>query len=79
MNAALILSGGSGQRFQSALPKQYHKILGKMVIEYVIAEALQAKKIDCVMIAGAMEKCSSSNRLRTCSSTSVNWLKMRVR
>ncbi|MBE5792720.1 MAG: hypothetical protein E7322_11315 [Clostridiales bacterium] len=54
MNAALILSGGSGQRFQSALPKQYHKILGKMVIEYVIEEALQAKKIDCVMIAGAM-------------------------
>ena len=54
MNAALILSGGSGQRFQSALPKQYHKILGKMVIEYVIEEALKAEKIDCVMIAGAM-------------------------
>ncbi len=53
MNAALILSGGSGQRFKSALPKQYHKILGKPVIEYVIEAAVNAHKIDCVMIAGA--------------------------
>lgn len=53
MNAALILSGGSGQRFKSALPKQYHKILGRPVIEYVIEAAVNAGKIDCVMIAGA--------------------------
>ena len=53
MNAALILSGGSGQRFGSALPKQYHKILGRPVIEYVIEAAVNAEKIDCVMIAGA--------------------------
>lgn len=54
MNAALILSGGSGQRFQSTLPKQYHRILGKTVIEYVIEAAFEAGKIDCVMIAGAL-------------------------
>jgi len=53
MNAALILSGGSGQRFKSALPKQYHKILEKSVIEYVIEAAVNAEKIDCVMVAGA--------------------------
>ena len=53
MNAAMILSGGSGQRFQSALPKQYHRILGKMVIEYVVEAALSAKKIDTVLIVGA--------------------------
>lgn len=53
MNAALILSGGSGQRFNSALPKQYHRILGKPVIEYVIEAAVNASKIDCIMIAGA--------------------------
>lgn len=56
MNAALILSGGSGQRFKSALPKQYHKILGRPVIEYVIEAAVNAEKIDCVMIAGAEHK-----------------------
>lgn len=61
MNAALILSGGSGQRFKSSLPKQYHKILGKMVIEYVIEEALAAEKIDCVMIAGA--PCASLSKI----------------
>ena len=53
MNAALILSGGSGQRFKSALPKQYHKILGRPVIEYVIEAAVNAEKIDCVLVAGA--------------------------
>jgi len=52
MNAALILSGGSGQRFQSALPKQYHKILKKPVIEYVIEAVLSAESIDLIMIAG---------------------------
>lgn len=61
MNAALILSGGSGQRFKSSLPKQYHRILGKMVIEYVIEEALAAEKIDCVMIAGA--PCASLSKI----------------
>lgn len=61
MNAALILSGGSGQRFKSSLPKQYHRILGKMVIEYVVEAALEAKKIDCVLIAGAA--CPSLERL----------------
>ena len=33
MNAALILSGGAGRRFGSALPKQYHKIGGRTGIE----------------------------------------------
>lgn len=53
MNACLILSGGSGQRFHSSLPKQYHKILGKMVIEYVIEAAMTAKTIDTIIVAGA--------------------------
>ena len=52
MNAALILSGGSGVRFGAQLPKQYIKILGKPVIEYVIEAAEKAHSIDCVMVAG---------------------------
>ena len=53
MNAVLILSGGSGTRFQSALPKQYHKIGGKMVIEYVVEAAMASRLADAVIIVGA--------------------------
>lgn len=53
MNAVLILSGGSGTRFQSALPKQYHRIGGKMVIEYVVEAAKAANLADAIVIVGA--------------------------
>ena len=53
MNAALILSGGVGARFGASVPKQYVRIRRKMVIEYVIEAAMQAKSIDVVMVAGA--------------------------
>lgn len=53
MNAALILSGGAGRRFGSALPKQYHKIGGRTVIEYVLDAAANARLVDRVMVAGA--------------------------
>ena len=52
MNAALILSGGVGARFKSALPKQYHKILGKPVIEYVLKAAFESVA-DTVIVAGS--------------------------
>lgn len=51
MNAALILSGGIGSRFASNLPKQYHLLNGRMVIEYVIDACLSAASVDTVMIA----------------------------
>lgn len=53
MNVALILSGGSGARFHSALPKQYHKIAGKMVIEYVLSAACEARSIDQIIVVGS--------------------------
>ena len=53
MNAVLILSGGSGTRFQSALPKQYHRIGGKMVIEYVLEAARAARLADATLVVGA--------------------------
>lgn len=53
MNAALILSGGFGRRFGSALPKQYHRVDGHMVIEYVLDAAANARLVDRVMVAGA--------------------------
>lgn len=51
MNIALILSGGSGRRFDSDLPKQYHMLLGKRVICHVIDNALETSSIDHVVVA----------------------------
>jgi len=32
--AAIILMGGKGNRFQSSLPKQFHRIFGKEIYKY---------------------------------------------
>ena len=52
MNCALILSGGKGERFGAPRPKQYTKILGKYIIEYVLEAAFSAGSIDKVLVAG---------------------------
>lgn len=36
MNIALILSGGTGSRLGSSVPKQYLKVGDKMIVEYVL-------------------------------------------
>ena len=46
MNIALILSGGVGARFGAQIPKQYHTIDGKPVIDYVIEACLNASRCD---------------------------------
>ena len=43
MNIVTILASGVGSRFGSNVPKQFHKINGKMVIEYVVDAILEAK------------------------------------
>lgn len=50
MNVAIILSGGSGKRFNASIPKQYMNLCGKPVIEYVIDAALDAKNIDKIVL-----------------------------
>lgn len=50
MNVALILSGGVGRRFSSSMPKQYHKINGKAVIDYVIEACLGASSVDKILV-----------------------------
>ena len=47
-NIAVILAGGSGQRFGSALPKQFLPLAGKTVIEYSV---------------GAFEKCDAIDEI----------------
>ena len=47
-NIAVILAGGSGQRFGSALPKQFLPLAGRTVIEYSV---------------GAFEKCDAIDEI----------------
>ena len=46
---AVVLAAGVGSRFGANLPKQYHEINGKMVIEYVI-NALKKSKINEILV-----------------------------
>lgn len=55
MNIVAILANGVGARFGSNVPKQFHKVNGKMVIEYVIESILQSKDIDKLVIATNVE------------------------
>lgn len=50
MNIALILSGGSGKRVGTDIPKQYINIEGKMVITYCLETLIEHDWIDAVHI-----------------------------
>ena len=50
MNIVTVLASGVGSRFGSNVPKQFHKINGKMVIEYVVESILEAKSVDKILI-----------------------------
>lgn len=45
-NVAVVLAGGSGQRFGTALPKQFLPIAGRTVIEYSVEAFEQCDRID---------------------------------
>ncbi len=49
MTAAIILSGGTGSRFGSDTPKQYHKIGGSYVVEYTL-RAMRDSGVDKVIV-----------------------------
>ncbi|NLD59273.1 MAG: NTP transferase domain-containing protein [Clostridiales bacterium] len=53
MNAALILSGGVGNRFGGGVPKQYLEVAGRMIVEYVIEAAAKARSVDKVVVAAS--------------------------
>lgn len=55
MNIVAILANGVGSRFKSNIPKQFHKVNGKMVIEYVIETICQSDKTDKIIIATNIE------------------------
>ena len=46
MNVAVVLAGGSGQRFGTALPKQFLSLAGKTVIEHSVSAFENCAAID---------------------------------
>lgn len=55
MNIALILSGGSGVRVGSSIPKQYIEVAGKPVITYCIKTLSLHEKVDVLWIVAEKE------------------------
>lgn len=51
MNIVAILANGVGSRFKSNIPKQFHKVNGKMIIEYVVESILNSTGTDKIVIA----------------------------
>ena len=47
---AVVLAGGSGQRFGGGMPKQLHTLAGKTIIEHSVAAFHQAAGVDAIMV-----------------------------
>ena len=47
---AVVLAGGTGQRFGGGMPKQLHTLAGKTIIEHSVAAFHQAAGVDAIMI-----------------------------
>lgn len=50
MNTAILLSGGTGSRIHTDVPKQYVRICGRMLITYALEPLLRSSLIDMVEI-----------------------------
>ena len=55
MNAAIILSGGTGSRMGSDIPKQYIEAGGKPIIAYCISVLESSADIDRIVVVAAEE------------------------
>lgn len=53
MNIAVILSGGTGQRFKSIIPKQYQMLCGREVISYSVEAFKKSTVTDRIIIVAA--------------------------
>ena len=51
MTRAILLSGGTGKRLGSNIPKQYIEVAGKEIIEYSIEILLESECIDSLVVA----------------------------
>ena len=55
MNIALILSGGTGTRMGTDIPKQYIEVCGKPIISYCIESISKHPKVDAIQIVAEEE------------------------
>ena len=55
MNIALILSGGTGRRMESDVPKQYIEICGRPIISYCMESLSDHEGIDAIQIVAEEE------------------------
>lgn len=53
MNAAILLSGGTGSRIPSEIPKQYIRVKDRMLVTYPLGTLLKSAYIDMVEIVAA--------------------------
>lgn len=53
MNIAILLSGGTGNRFGSDIPKQYVEVNGRRVIDYSLKSLGESSLIDFICIVAA--------------------------
>jgi 2-C-methyl-D-erythritol 4-phosphate cytidylyltransferase len=51
MNAAIIVSGGVGRRFDDPIPKQYQEIGGKKIVSFVVDMLKKAKTVGKIIAA----------------------------
>lgn len=79
MNIALLLSGGTGSRMGSGLPKQYISVYGKMIITRCLERLCRHPMIDAVQIVAAKEwrdaifaECAYTDELRGFSAPGGN-------
>lgn len=55
MNIAILLSGGTGTRIKSKIPKQYIKINGRTIMSYSMETLLKCDKVDALFVVAAKE------------------------
>ena len=55
MNIALILSGGTGSRIQSDVPKQYMAVSGRMIVTRCLEVFLEHPEIDAIQVVAAVD------------------------
>ena len=58
MNCAIILASGNSIRFNSEIPKQFHKLNGRMLMDYPIQTFSECNEIDRLIIVVPENYCS---------------------
>jgi 2-C-methyl-D-erythritol 4-phosphate cytidylyltransferase len=63
MNTAIIVAGGTGNRFGSERPKQFLEILGKPIIQYSLERFDAAPSVDSIIVVVAGSELENFTRL----------------